>query len=67
MKPETRPFMLTPAQERTRQEQLKRAGQRRRRNYCEWDDVQAAGGPRCELCGLLEPHVCLDSAQVVRT
>lgn len=51
------PFQLTPLQERTRQARLKRAWRMRQR-----EREQAARDrdlPRCEVCRLLEPHVCV--------
>lgn len=54
---------LTPEQEQARRLKLRRT-ERGLSNYVEERDVQDAG-PRCGVCGLLEPHECL-RGEVVR-
>lgn len=52
-------FVLSPEHELARRRSIKRA--RARRNYREEFDEP---GVRCAVCGLLEPHECLDTVEV---
>jgi hypothetical protein len=61
-----KPRWLTPEQQQAVDRVLARRRRlTRRRNWR--DEDLPDPGPRCPVCGLLEPHECLDGAQVVRS
>lgn len=52
---------LTPEQQRKRRQRLADVSARRR--YWRDEDMRDPG-PRCGVCWLLQPHVCLDGMEI---